>query len=210
MLFFLLWESFLNYLLEQEIKSQEIKQVRGALFSAVRAHSVAGGTVSTQRMKAAWQLQEYLWQSEKRAKKAATERARESLGCQNSGTSKRFMTVGETRVPIETSVKTKAKFSHQKSINLWSNRRVKMLSTQGQSGRVLSDPVMSAPRGWYCGTNLKSPEAQRVTSSQTQPLLTDFTAELSDPLVLKQAMKTYSASWLDSFPWTPNQDIIYF
>lgn len=53
------------------------------------------------------------------------------------------------------------------------NGRVKMLSTQGQAGRVLSDPVMSAPRGWSCGTNLKSPEAQRVTSSQTQPLLTD-------------------------------------
>ena len=41
MLFFLLWESFLNCLLEQEIKYQEIKQVPGPLLSATGAHSLS-------------------------------------------------------------------------------------------------------------------------------------------------------------------------
>lgn len=66
--FFPLWKSFLNCLLEQEIKHQEIKQVQGTLFSAVRAHSLTGGAVSTWKMKVAWYLQEHLWQSEKRGR----------------------------------------------------------------------------------------------------------------------------------------------
>lgn len=66
--FFPLWKSFLNCLLEQEIKRQEIKQVQGTLFSAVRAHSLTGGAVSTRKMKVAWYLQEHLLQSEKRGR----------------------------------------------------------------------------------------------------------------------------------------------
>lgn len=71
-IFFPLWKSFLNCLLEQEIKCQEIKQVQGPLFSAVRAHSLTGGAISTRRMKVALYLQEHLWQSEKRGKGLGT------------------------------------------------------------------------------------------------------------------------------------------
>lgn len=207
MLFFLLWESFLNYLLEQEIKSQEIKQVQGPLFSAVRAHSLAGGVVSTQRMKAAWQLQEYLWQSEKRGRKAATQRARESLGCQNSQTSKRFTTVGETRVPIETSVKTKAKFSRQKSINLQSNGRVQMFSTQGQAEEYWATQSCQLPEA---GTEEPwSPEGDIVTD----PASADGSPTLPlSPQILwcpsKPRKRTLPHS--HSFPWTPNQAITHF
>lgn len=48
----------------------------GPLFSALSAHPLPGGAVSTQRMQAVWQQREYAPQSETRGRKAARQRAR--------------------------------------------------------------------------------------------------------------------------------------
>ena len=58
-------ESFLNCLLEQEIKCQEIKQAQVPLFPPARIHSFTKDAVFTQPMKSAWQLQEYPWQPDR-------------------------------------------------------------------------------------------------------------------------------------------------
>lgn len=108
-------------------------------------------------------------------------------------------------------VKTKAKFSSHKSINLWSNKPVRCSASRGL-GRMLCNPEISAQEAWCCSIN---PEAWGVTSSQTQPLLINhplYSSLLLGPpetLMPKEAMKSYDASFLESFPLIPNQAIMY-
>lgn len=70
-------ESFLNCLLEQEIKCQEIKRAQAPLFPPARIHFLSRDAVFTQPMKSAWRLQECPWLPERGRRGKPKEKAKD-------------------------------------------------------------------------------------------------------------------------------------
>lgn len=188
MLLFLLWKSFLNCLLEQEIKCQVIKQVQGLLFGVAKAHSLTGVAVSTQERKSGWQLQ-------RRGKRAAR-----ALGISWLSKSQNEQGIPDYRRDQGALVKIIGQ-DESKIQQSGVNQAVKW-----QAGLDAQRPWVQG-EDWaaqWCQPQEASATAwtQGVSCSLEDDIITDPTTVVwpppsvpgpSDPLVPKEAMKPYAA-----------------